>query len=131
MCGKMGGDHAVGRVRTPDYAWALWLRRRERSVTCEELELKTGVPTHLRVSLPWNVKFSQELAADSPFRAREFITGKDALTLARDIRVLDQDAFSAAFRKSAMKRAKRAWLRRSSVVVLKEWRIALESQRVS
>ncbi|MES3035677.1 MAG: tRNA epoxyqueuosine(34) reductase QueG [Gemmatimonadota bacterium] len=68
---------------------------------------------------PWNVKFSQELAEDSPFRAREFIAGKDAVTLATDILALDQEAFSAAFRKSPMKRAKLAGLRRNAAVVLK------------
>jgi epoxyqueuosine reductase len=67
---------------------------------------------------PWNVKFSQELADDSPFRAREFIAGKDAVTLARDVLALDQQAFSAAFRKSPMKRAKLAGLRRTAAVVL-------------
>ena len=67
---------------------------------------------------PWNGKFSQELADDSPFRAREFIAGKDAGTLARDILAVDQEAFSAAFRKSPMKRAKLAGLRRNAVVVL-------------
>ncbi len=67
---------------------------------------------------PWNVKFSQELAGDSPFRAREFIAGKDAVPLATDIMVLDQERFSAAFRKSPMKRAKLAGLRRNAVVVL-------------
>ena len=66
---------------------------------------------------PWNVKFSQELAADSPFRAREFIAGKDAVTLATDILALDQDAFSAVFRKSPMKRAKLAGLRRNAMTV--------------
>ena len=43
------------------------------------------------------------------------------MTLARDILALDQDAFSAAFRKSPMKRAKRAkraGLRRNATVVL-------------
>jgi epoxyqueuosine reductase len=67
---------------------------------------------------PWNVKFSQALAADSPFRAREFVAGKDAVTLATDILALDQGAFSAAFRKSPMKRAKLAGLRRNAAVVL-------------
>ena len=64
------------------------------------------------------MKFSQALAEDSPFRAREFIQGKDAVTLATDILSLDQDAFSAAFRKSPMKRAKLAGLRRNAAVVL-------------
>ncbi len=67
---------------------------------------------------PWNVKFSQELADDSPFRPREFIAEKDAVTLATDILALDHEAFSAAFRKSPMKRAKLAGLQRNAAVVL-------------
>jgi len=67
---------------------------------------------------PWNVKFSQELAAGSPFAAREFIAGKDAVTLASDILALDQAAFSAAFRKSPMKRSRLAGLQRNAAVVL-------------
>ena len=67
---------------------------------------------------PWNVKFSVDLADDSPFQAREFIAGKDSLTPARDILALDQEQFSAAFRKSPMKRAKLAGLRRNAAVVL-------------
>ena len=64
------------------------------------------------------MKFSQELADDSPFKAREFVAGKDAVTLATDILALDQEAFSAAFRKSPMKRAKLAGLRRNAAIVL-------------
>ena len=67
---------------------------------------------------PWNVKFSPKLAEESPFRAREFIAGKDALTLARDILALDQETFSAAFRKSPMKRAKLHGLKRNADIVL-------------
>jgi len=67
---------------------------------------------------PWNVKFSQALAVGSPFAAREFVAGKDAVTLARDILALDQEAFSAAFRKSPMKRAKLRGLQRNAAVVL-------------
>ena len=66
---------------------------------------------------PWNVKFSVELADDSPFRAREFLAGKDAVMLATDILVLDQEQFSAAFRKSPMKRAKLTGLQRTAAVV--------------
>ena len=51
----------------------------------------------------WHVKFSQELADDSPFRTWEFSAGKDAVTLATDILTLDQHACSAAFRKSSLK----------------------------
>jgi epoxyqueuosine reductase len=67
---------------------------------------------------PWNRKLSQELAENSPFRARPFLDGKDAVTLAHDILALDQDAFSAGFRKSPMKRAKLAGLRRNAEAVL-------------
>ena len=67
---------------------------------------------------PWNVKFSQVVAEDSPFRAREFLARKDAVTLASDILALDQEEFSAAFRKSPMKRATLAGRRRNAAVVL-------------
>lgn len=55
---------------------------------------------------------------DSPFRARRFIAGKDAVTLATDILALDQEQFSGAFRKSPIKRAKLAGLQRNAAVVL-------------
>jgi hypothetical protein len=71
-----------------------------------------------RRTRPENVKFSQELAEGSSFRAREFIAGQDARTLATDILALDQEQFGAAFRKSPMKRAKLAGLRRNAAVVL-------------
>jgi epoxyqueuosine reductase len=64
------------------------------------------------------VKFSQELAEGSSFRAREFIAGHDARTLATDILALDQEQFGAAFRKSPMKRAKLAGLKRNAAVVI-------------
>ena len=64
------------------------------------------------------MKFSQELVEESPFKARDIIAGKDAVMLATDILALDQDAFSAAFRKSPMKRAKLAGLRWNAAVVL-------------
>jgi epoxyqueuosine reductase len=71
---------------------------------------------------PWNVKFSEELAEGSPFRARAFLDGKDAVTLATDILALDQAQFSAAFRKSPIKRAKLAGLKRNAAVVLENTR---------
>jgi epoxyqueuosine reductase QueG len=64
------------------------------------------------------VKFSLELADDSPFRARPFLGGKDAATLATDILSLDQEQFRTAFRKSPVKRAKLAGLSRNAAVVL-------------
>ncbi|MCC7054229.1 MAG: hypothetical protein IT355_13265 [Gemmatimonadaceae bacterium] len=55
---------------------------------------------------------------NSPFRARMFMAGKASLELARDILALDQDQFSALFRKSPMKRAKHGGLKRNAVVVV-------------
>ena len=75
------------------------------------------------------MKFSQELAEDSPFRARKFIARKDSATLATDILSLDQEQFSAAFRKSPMKRAKLAGLRRNAAVVLEIAREPLADER--
>ncbi len=103
-----------------------------KCVSYSTIEAKGAVPEPMRAKMggliygcdicqtccPWNVKFSQELAEDSPFRARPFLDGKDAVTLATDILTLDQDAFSAAFRKSPMKRAKLVGLRRNAAVVL-------------
>ena len=103
-----------------------------RCISYLTIELKGEIPEELREQIggrvygcdvcqsvcPWNVKFSQELTDDSPFKAREFIAGKDAVTLATDILALDQDAFSAEFRKSPMKRAKLVGLKRNAVVVL-------------
>ncbi|MCU0626324.1 MAG: tRNA epoxyqueuosine(34) reductase QueG [Gemmatimonadaceae bacterium] len=67
---------------------------------------------------PWNVKFARELRDGSPFAPREFIAGKDAATLARDLLALDEEGFRAAFGKSPMKRAKLAGLQRNAQVVL-------------
>jgi epoxyqueuosine reductase len=103
-----------------------------RCVSYLTIEAKGAVPEALRPLVggmvygcdicqevcPWNVKFSQELAEESPFKARDFIAGKDAVTLATDILALDQEQFSPAFRKSPMKRAKLAGLKRNAAVAL-------------
>jgi epoxyqueuosine reductase len=47
----------------------------------------------------------RELPEGSPFRPREVIAGKDARTLAREILAMSQEEFTAAFRRSPMKRA--------------------------
>lgn len=66
---------------------------------------------------PWNVKFSRD-ATEVAFVARDVIAGKDARTRAEDIVSMSQEEFSAAFRKSPMKRAKLAGLQRNARVVL-------------
>lgn len=77
---------------------------------------------------PWHVKFSQVLPEDSPFKAREFMAGNDAVTLATEIQALDQAAFNAAFPKSPMKRAKLAGLQRNAAVVLEKAREGASSR---
>ncbi len=67
---------------------------------------------------PYNIKFSEALAPDSPYAAREALGGKDARTLARDILGMTQPEFSAAFKGSPMKRAKLRGLKRNAAVVL-------------
>ena len=67
---------------------------------------------------PWNLRFSRELADDSPFKPREFLAGKDAWLLAQDLLAMSQDEFSSVFRKSPMKRAKLHGLQRNATVVL-------------
>ncbi|MDE3128898.1 MAG: hypothetical protein KGL38_12885 [Gemmatimonadota bacterium] len=51
------------------------------------------------------------------FEAREVIAGEYARTLAADILALREDEFRAAFKGSAMKRAKREELKRNASVV--------------
>ncbi len=63
------------------------------------------------------MKFAPELKEDA-FRPREMVAGKDARTLASDILAMSQEEFSAAFRKSPMKRAKLSGLKRNAAVVL-------------
>jgi epoxyqueuosine reductase len=67
---------------------------------------------------PWNVRFARELEEDSPYRPREVLRGRDARMLAGDLLAMSQDEFSAALRKSPMKRAKLRGLRRNAAVVL-------------
>ena len=66
---------------------------------------------------PWNVKFSRD-ATEVTFAAREIVADKDARTLAVEILAMSQEEFTAAFRKSPMKRAKLAGLQRNARVVL-------------
>lgn len=68
---------------------------------------------------PWNIRFSRELAEDSPFRARWAVGGKRSpREAARRLLGLSQEEFAAGFRKSPMKRAKLRGLKRNAAVVL-------------
>ena len=96
------------------------------------IEAKGEIPLALRESVgeliygcdicqdvcPWNEKFSPALPEGSPFAARDAIAGKSARELARELVEMTQEEFSARFRKSPMKRAKLAGLKRNAAVVL-------------
>ena len=95
------------------------------------IELKDEIPSEFREAIgdrlygcdvcqevcPWNVRFAEELK-EPAFRPRDFIAGKDARRLAEDLLAMSQDDFSAAFRKSPMKRAKLAGLKRNARMTL-------------
>ena len=66
---------------------------------------------------PYNHKFARELA-DPSFAPRPAVSGRDARSLAREILGMSQHDFSAAFRRSPMKRAKLRGLQRNAAVVL-------------
>lgn len=66
---------------------------------------------------PWNHKFAVE-AREPAFAAREMFAGRDARSLAREILAMDGDGFRAAFKGSAMRRAKRRGVARNAAVVL-------------
>ncbi len=66
---------------------------------------------------PWNISFAREVR-EPAFAPREVIADKDLRSLAHDILAMDDDAFRAAFKGSAMKRAKLAGLQRNARVVL-------------
>jgi epoxyqueuosine reductase len=64
----------------------------------------------------WNDSFARELPNDSPHAPRAALGEKDARTLARELLGMSQPEFSAAFKGSPMKRAKRRRLARKAAV---------------
>jgi epoxyqueuosine reductase len=66
---------------------------------------------------PWNEKFSQALA-EPAYAPRPRFAGRDARSVAHEILAMDAEAYRAAFRGSAMTRARLAGLRRNAAVAL-------------
>jgi epoxyqueuosine reductase len=66
---------------------------------------------------PWNVSFAAELT-EPAFQPRESLAGKSAAQLSRELLETSDEDFRAAFRRSPMKRAKLAGLRRNAAIVL-------------
>ena len=63
------------------------------------------------------MKFAREIA-EPRFQPRAAIVDKEAKTLAADILAMSEDEFRAAFRGSAMKRAKLAGLKRNAAALV-------------
>lgn len=106
-----------------------------RCVSYLTIELRTAIPEPLRRGMggllygcdicndvcPWNVRFSQpatmpEFSPRALFEGTESVEGTRAL--ARSICMMDAADYAAAFRGSAMKRAKLWMLQRNACVVL-------------
>ena len=68
---------------------------------------------------PWNQRFAQPVKHPE-FEPRAAIAGKDALRLAHDIVAMDDERFRNEFRRSPMKRAKLAGLKRNAQVLIRK-----------
>jgi epoxyqueuosine reductase len=102
-----------------------------RCVSYLTIEMKGAIPESLREAMsdlmygcdicqdvcPWNARFSRDLR-EHAFGPRPAIAGKDARTLAREILAMDDEGFRAAFKGSAVKRAKLRGLKRNAAVAL-------------
>ena len=102
-----------------------------RCISYLTIELREEIPVELRSSIgeliygcdicqsccPWNTRFARELRIPE-FAPRQFLRGKAARQLARDLLQMTQEEFSAAFKGSPMKRAKLRGLKRNAAVVL-------------
>lgn len=95
------------------------------------IELRREIPVELREQMgalvfgcdicqevcPWNVKFVTELS-EPAFAARALTRNTDARALAREILQMSPESYAAAFRGSAIKRAKLWMLKRNACVAL-------------
>jgi epoxyqueuosine reductase len=95
------------------------------------IELKGAIPEALRGLMgdrvygcdicqdvcPWNVSFARELT-EPAFMSREGLDSRDARALAHEFLMMSQADFSARFKGTAMKRAKRRGLARNAAVTL-------------
>ena len=69
---------------------------------------------------PWNQRFARP-AAEESYRTREGLDGPSLLELADELLGLNDEEFRELFRKSPIKRAKRAGLLRNVCIALGNW----------
>ena len=115
-----------------------------RCISYLTIELRGEIPVELRSSLgsllfgcdicqdvcPWNVSFSRDVKERS-LEPRATLAHKDARTLAREVLVMSDDTFRAAFKGSPVKRAKRRGLARNAAVVLGNVGVAADVQALA
>jgi epoxyqueuosine reductase len=103
-----------------------------RCISYLTIELRDAIPVAFREPIgslvfgcdicqdvcPWNAKFARGLPDESPLAAGERAGRPDGRALARSILAMDDQTYRAAFRNSAMKRAKLRGLKRNAAVVL-------------
>jgi epoxyqueuosine reductase len=101
-----------------------------RCISYLTIETKGSIPEQFREKIgsllygcdicqdvcPWNVSFSKDVRLDA-LESREIFEA-DAHSLAREFLAMDTERFRAAFRGSAMKRAKLRGLKRNAATVL-------------
>ena len=106
-----------------------------RCISYLTIELRGSIPEEFREAMgamlygcdvcqdvcPWNVSFASALSVDE-FRPRELLVGSNSRestrALAREILMMESDDYTAAFKGSAIKRAKLWMLKRNACVVL-------------
>src|SRR5438045_113817 len=95
------------------------------------IENKGAIPEDMRPALgeliygcdicqdvcPWNISFSKELE-ETAFRARPLLAGRTARQVATEVLAMNEETYTASFRGSPMKRAKRRGLARNAAVAL-------------
>ncbi len=107
-----------------------------RCISYLTIELRGEIPVEFRESMgdllygcdicqevcPWNMRFARVLPDESPFAAREIFenaTTRDGTrALAREILMMEPADYAAAFKGSAIKRAKLWMLQRNACIVL-------------
>ena len=102
-----------------------------RCISYLTIELKEEIPVEFHEQIgallygcdicqevcPWNISFARPNRV-AEFAPRAVLASNDARTIATTLLTMNQEAFSAAFKSSPMKRAKLSGLKRNATIVL-------------